>query len=234
MNAVEIIAASHPRPPVLFSCEHASPALPAEAAALGLPRALRNSHWAYDRAAATLTRDLARRFGAPAVLAAFSRLWIDPNRHPDDPELLVREVAGYGIRFNAEIDAPERSRRLRHWYGPYHRALAAQISNNPSLSLLVSIHTFTRRLGTEVRPFLFGVLHQGRTSQVRRIVGALRASGREVRENEPYSGFDGKTYSIASHGAASGLPWVELEIRDDCTRAPTPEQLEIAIRAATL
>ena len=50
------------------------------------------------------------------------------------------------------------------------------------------------------------------------IDGLARAPGVVVGDNEPYSGRDEYGYTIASHGAARGLPHVLIEVRDDLIR----------------
>lgn len=63
----------------LFVCDHASRDLPEEYGDLGLSADLFSTHIASDLGAAQVTKALARRFGAPAVLARWSRLLIDLN-----------------------------------------------------------------------------------------------------------------------------------------------------------
>ncbi len=75
---------------VLILCDHASNALPPDYGDLGLPPEQFERHIAYDIGAAAMTRRLAARFGAPAVMTTFSRLLIDPNRGADDPTLVMR------------------------------------------------------------------------------------------------------------------------------------------------
>jgi len=70
---------------ILILCDHASNAVPPDLGDLGLPEAEFERHIAYDIGAAAVTRSLARRLGAPAILTRFSRLVIDPNRGRDDP-----------------------------------------------------------------------------------------------------------------------------------------------------
>ncbi len=86
---VEIVAGALDSGLILL-CDHASNALPPEYGSLGLPPEQFERHIAWDIGAAAVTRALAARFGAPAVLTRFSRLLIDPNRGADDPTLLMK------------------------------------------------------------------------------------------------------------------------------------------------
>ena len=228
MNPARVVESTDPEPALLFSCEHAGNALPAGVDARGLIE----SHWAFDLGAAELVADIARRLGAPAVLAPFSRLWIDPNRSPRDPELIVQSCGGHPIPFNLGIDAAEREHRQLRWHGGFHDRLAEEISKHASLRLLVSIHTFTPTLRGLERPYSLGVLHDGPSDSVRALFRALRSEGFDPRDNEPYSGFDGMIYSIARHGVESGVPYVELEVRNDKTRSTMPARLARALRSA--
>jgi hypothetical protein len=53
---------------VLILCDHASNAVPPDLGDLGLPETEFQRHIAYDIGAAAVTRSLARRLGAPAIL----------------------------------------------------------------------------------------------------------------------------------------------------------------------
>src|SRR3546814_20038981 len=55
---------------------------------LGLDEAALARHIAWDIGIAEVTRHLARRLDAPAVLSRFSRLIVDPNRQLDNPTLI--------------------------------------------------------------------------------------------------------------------------------------------------
>jgi predicted N-formylglutamate amidohydrolase len=73
---------------IVLLADHARRALPEEYGDLGLPPAEFQRHIAYDIGVEAVTRRLAELTGAPAVIAGFSRLLIDPNRGEDDPTLI--------------------------------------------------------------------------------------------------------------------------------------------------
>ena len=81
-------------------------------------------HIAYDVGAAGLSRHLADRLGAPAILSDFSRLVIDPNRGEDDPTLVMKLYDGTIIPANRHITAKGVEDRLDRLYRPYHAAYA--------------------------------------------------------------------------------------------------------------
>ena len=62
-------------------------------------------HIAWDIGAAELTRRLADRLDAPAVLAGYSRLVIDLNRQPGDPQSILEVSDGVVIPGNVGLDA---------------------------------------------------------------------------------------------------------------------------------
>src|SRR5271156_6641503 len=110
---------------VVVICDHASNAFPPGYGALGLPRETLERHIAYDIGAACLTRRLAARLTAPAVLSTFSRLLIDPNRGADDPTLVMRYSDGAIVPGNARVDEAEIDRRRRLYWSPYRDAVHA-------------------------------------------------------------------------------------------------------------
>ena len=95
---------------LLFVCDHAGNALPEGAGTLGLEPARLHEHIAYDIGAQEATLALAEAYGAGAVLARYSRLFIDLNRGADDPTLVMRLSDGRIIPANARIDDAEIAR----------------------------------------------------------------------------------------------------------------------------
>ncbi len=107
---------------LLFMCDHASNALPAAYGDLGLDPALLSTHIASDIGAAEVTRTLAAQFGAPAVLARWSRLLIDLNRGEDDPTLVMKLSDGSIVPGNRHADAAEIASRIARFSRALSRA----------------------------------------------------------------------------------------------------------------
>ncbi len=80
--------------PLLLVCDHATRFLPRRLGTLGLSEAELTRHIAWDIGIAEVTRGLARRLDAPALLSRFSRLAVDPNRALDDPTLIPQISVG--------------------------------------------------------------------------------------------------------------------------------------------
>ncbi|WP_411838651.1 N-formylglutamate amidohydrolase [Paracoccus sp. ME4] len=211
----------------LITCDHATNRVPdwVGGGDLGIAPADMARHIAYDVGAAGLTRALARRMDAPAILSDFSRLVIDPNRGEDDPTLLMRLYDGTVIPANRDADAAERERRLDRLHRPYHAALAALAARH-SARCLCAIHSFTPQLrGRPPRPWQVGILYSHRDARLGpAMVAACRDQGWITGENQPYDGhLDGD--SIDRHGLAHGRPNMLIEVRNDLIASPEGQAL---------
>ena len=202
---------------VLFLCDHAANALPKAYRTLGLAREQLDRHIAYDIGAAWITRRLARGFGAPAILARFSRLLIDPNRGVDDPTLVMRLSDGDIIPGNARIGAEEIEFRCAHYWKPYRAAIAATIEamlNKGPPPAVVSVHTFTPSWKARPRPWEVGILWDSDPRFAKPLIAALTLEGLCVGDNEPYDGAlrgDTLDEEVTRHGFAGLL----IETRQD-------------------
>lgn len=203
---------------VILLCDHARNALPPEYGTLGLPPGEFQRHIAYDIGAEGVTRGLAARLGATALLAGYSRLLIDPNRGLDDPTLIMKLSDGAVVPGNRDIDYAERQRRIERYYRPYHTAITAEIDSLIAARIrpiLVSIHSFTPAWKGIPRPWHAGILWDRDGRLPRLLLEGLRADGSLiVGDNEPYSGaLEGDT--LNSHGTRRGLAHALIEIRQD-------------------
>ena len=211
------LASRAPDAGLLLTCEHASPAVPAEYANLGLGPGQLRDHIGWDIGAATVTEELSRQLRAPAVLSAASRLLVDCNRDLPDHDLMPRESCGVAIPGNERIDDGDRADRLQRFYTPFHAAVDAVARANPN-ALLLSIHTFTPELHGQPRPFDVGVLFDAYDDLAGAFAADIGAAGFGVRMNEPYSGLDGLIFSARRHGRQHGLRYLELEINNRLLR----------------
>jgi predicted N-formylglutamate amidohydrolase len=202
---------------VLLLCDHATNALPAAYGTLGLTREDLARHIAYDIGAAEMTRRLAARFSAPALLTRFSRLLIDPNRGGDDPTLVMRLSDGRIIPGNARLDAVEIARRRERYWQPYRAAIGeaiAAMSAQGPIPAVVSFHTFTPMWRGTLRPWQVAVLWDSDARLACPLIDALTARGFTVGDNEPYDGaLPGDTLheQVTKHGLAGLL----IETRQD-------------------
>lgn len=204
--------------PILLVCDHASRALPAAVGRLGLPAEALERHIAYDIGAADLTRMLAGRLDAPAVLAGYSRLLIDVNRQPGDPQSILSESDGTPIPGNARLSEADQEARMRLFHRPYHEAVGtvlAHLRRRGPEPLLFSIHTFTPSFGGRDRLWDIGVLWNRDPRMAVPLLDLLRRHDNlRVGDNEPYSGKE-IAYTLNLHAASAGLPNAAVEIRQD-------------------
>lgn len=221
---------------LLLICDHASNALPPGYGTLGLPSTEFHRHIAYDIGAAAVTRRLASHLGATAVLGRYSRLLIDLNRGQDDPTLVMKLSDGAIIPGNREADpfrdAEEFERRVAHYYLPYHRAIAGELSAiraRGQVPVILSVHSFTPVWRGTARPWHAAVLWDLDDRLARVLFDAFeREGGLTVGDNQPYPGYlRGDT--LYQHGTAHGFAHALIEIRQDLI-AQAPGQAEWAAR----
>lgn len=205
--------------PVLFTCDHASYALPRALGNLGVGAADLQRHIGWDPGAAAVTRGLSARFDAPAVLSRYSRLAIDCNRRPGHETSIPAVSDGAVIPGNIGLTAREAARRAEALFHPYHRAIAETldgIRRSGRTPAYLAIHSFTPRLnGGAPRPWHVSVLWDRDPRIAVPLMEGLRRQGLVVGDNEPYSGRDHFDYSNDFHANAAGLPNALIEVRSD-------------------
>ena len=214
--------ASGARPGLIFLCDHASNALPEAYGTLGLEAEAFARHIAYDIGAAEATRTLAAAYGAPAILARYSRLLIDLNRGADDPTLVMKLSDGRIVPGNREVNAAETARRLSAYHAPYHDAVEAEIAAMRAAGIvpvLISMHSFTPAWKNRARVWDVGVLWDRDARLARPLIAALEKAGFTVGDNEPYSG-ELENDCMYRHGTMNGLPHVLIEMRQDHVATP--------------
>ncbi|MBS0601775.1 MAG: N-formylglutamate amidohydrolase [Proteobacteria bacterium] len=210
--------------PLLLLCDHASHAVPAALAGLGLPAAELTRHIGWDPGAALVSAHLAGRFDAAAVLSGFSRLVIDCNRAPGDPTSIPEISDGTVVPGNRGLDEAAVLARLDACFWPYHQVITARIAQMRSdgrVPVVVAVHSFTPCLNCAggARPWQIGVLWNHDPRLAVPLIETLRAQGVCVGDNEPYSGRD-SSYTVETHAAAAGLPHVLIELRQDLLGDP--------------
>ncbi len=200
---------------VVFTCEHASAALPEPWVWPAQDRWMVDTHWASDIGAAELTRKVARFMNAPAVLSRFSRLLIDPNRPLDSDTLFRRNADGKTVHLNEALLETDRQRRIDDLYRPYHEAVSAMVERSRG-DTVFSIHTFTDNYEGDARVLELGVLFDYDEEEVAlQLLGHLEQAGFHVLANEPWSGKDGLAYSAVRHARQFGRQALEIEARQD-------------------
>jgi len=204
--------------PILLVCDHASRALPAAMNNLGLDEKALSRHIAYDIGAGVLTRLLAERLAATAVLAGYSRLLLDCNRQPGDPQSIPEVSDGTVVPGNLNLSLEEQEARAQCFHWPYHHAIDrafARLRRIGPEPLFFSVHTFTPSLGGKDRFWDLGVLWNRDPRIAVPLIDLLRRhEGLNVGDNEPYSGGE-VAYTINLHAGTAGLSNAAVEIRQD-------------------
>lgn len=204
---------------LVLIADHAGHAIPRRLGSLGLGAAELARHIAWDIGIADVTRRLARRMDAPAVLGGYSRLVIDCNRRIDDPTSIAQESDGVPVPGNRGLSAPERAERAAALFEPYHQAVDRVIEGRRRAGLLpaiISMHSFTPVMNGFERPWHIGILWNRDPRLPVPLLKRLAAEqGLCVGDNEPYTGRDRHGYSIYRHGEDLGLPHVLIEVRQD-------------------
>lgn len=207
------------RYPVLVVCDHASRNIPRALANLGLPDDTLARHIAWDIGAGALARKLAQRLRLQAVLAGYSRLVVDCNRHLDDPTSIPVVSDGQAVPGNINLSTQARKARVDRLFAPYHRAIDERLSawlEGERVPALIAIHSFTPVLRGKARPWHCGVLWDRDPRVPLPLLAALRdETGLLVGDNVPYSGRDLSDYTIDVHAEQRGWPHVCIEVRQD-------------------
>lgn len=207
--------------PLLLLCDHASRRIPRALGSLGLDAADRHRHIAWDIGAAAVTRHLAARLNACAILAQYSRLVIDLNRPPGAPDSIPPVSDGTPVPGNRDLAEADEEARVTALFQPYHAEITARLRHLWRVSgqapALFSIHSFTptMRSGGQPRPWHVGVLWDSDGRLAVPLMDGLRADGDiSVGDNEPYSGWV-VGYSVGAHAGSAGLSRAAVEIRQD-------------------
>lgn len=212
-----------PGPPsVLVVCEHASNRVP-RGLDLGVLDDVLESHVAWDPGALGVAAALAERLGAVLVAGTISRLVYDCNRPPEAESAVPAVSEAYAIPGNAGLSDADRAARVANVFAPFSATVADQITHyRDTLTLMVTIHSFTPVYAGQTRNVEIGLLH-GRDTRFAEAMLARKpeAPAYDTRLNAPYSAADGVAHTLDMFGPSNGLQNVMIEIRNDliATRA---------------
>lgn len=225
---------------LFLTCDHAGRRMPRRLGQLGLPDAELERHIAYDIGARAVAVAVADALDATLIAQVYSRLVIDCNRDPavasSIPEISeVTEIPG-----NRGLTDVQRAARRREIFEPYHAAIAAALDARATAgrpTALVAVHSFTPVYKGEARPWHAAVLYN-RDARLSLILKDLleREGGLIIGDNQPYFVSDLTDYTIPVHAERRGLPYLELEIRQDliATEAGQREWADRLIRLLPL
>jgi predicted N-formylglutamate amidohydrolase len=206
---------------VVLVCEHASPMVPPDYGDLGVTQEVLQSHVAWDPGALAVAQVMAQRLQARLVAGGISRLVYDCNRPPEAPDAMPVKSEIYDIPGNVGLDQAAKARRVAQVYQPF-RAKLAQVMDETTDPILVTIHSFTPIYHGAIRDLDIGILHD----TDRRLAEAMLStdsSGLKVARNQPYGPEHGVTHTLKEHALAGGHLNVMIEIRNDLIRTPAQQ-----------
>ena len=214
-----------PDVPILITCEHAGCEVPPDLLRLGIPPALLDAHWGWDRWAYDTLLRFAPDLRATTVATRVSRLVLDANRGVGDATLIVPAAGGVEIPGNRGLTPAEVAARVERFHTPYHDVVDAELRAlverfGPERVVFFTFHSFTGTYEDQDRDFDIGVLFDAHEDLAAGVKRALATQGLRVRLNEPYSGYRGQIYSAARHGEAHDVAYFELELNQDVLEDP--------------
>jgi hypothetical protein len=139
----------------------------------------------------------------------------DPNVPSSIPEISeTTEIPG-----NLGLSETARAAWTNAVFRPYHDTIAAALDRRAAAgraSVLVALHSFTPIFKGVARPWHAAVLYNRDARLARCLFELLSAEdGLIVGDNEPYGVSDLTDYTVPVHAERRGLPYVEIEIRQD-------------------
>jgi predicted N-formylglutamate amidohydrolase len=203
----------------LIVVDHASSRIPRRLGNLGLPTSELRRHIAWDIGCLALAQKVAAALDAPLVAQNYSRLVIDCNRDPMVATSIPTLGESIEIPGNIGLSAEQVAARRREIFDPYHRRVRELIDTRLAAgrpTILVAQHSMTDIFKGVRRAMHAAVLY----NRDRRFAGLVldmlrREADLLIADNEPYFVSDMTDYTIPRHGEALGLPYVEIEIRQD-------------------
>ena len=208
----------HGRSSFVIAVDHAGRRIPKRLGNLGLPPSELERHTAWDLGALGVAMRVSATLDAPLVAQEYSRLVVDCNRTPGSEASIPRMAESLEVPGNVSLSEEQIAARRSEIFEPYHARLHAilyerQAAQQPTI--LVTQHTMTNILKGVRREMHAAVLYE----QDRRFAGIVLEMLRRnaellIAENEPYL-VQLTHYTVPHHAEAHGLPYVELEIRQD-------------------
>ena len=203
----------------VIAVDHASRRIPRRLGDLGLPAAELQRHIAWDIGSLAVARHVAAALDAPLVAQNYSRLVIDCNRDPAVATSIPTVGESTAIPGNLDLSEEEVAARRNEIFYPYHDHLRALLDERAAAgrpTILVAQHSMTDIFKGIRRHMHAAVLY----NRDRRFAGLVleelsKVAGLELGDNEPYFVSDATDYTVPRHAEARGLPYVEIEIRQD-------------------
>jgi predicted N-formylglutamate amidohydrolase len=205
------------RSPLLLTADHAGRRIPRALGDLGVPEHELRRHIGWDIGIWEVSRRVATALDTVLIGQSYSRLVIDCNRNTNWPGSVPEISESTPIPGNVGISDAARAARIAEIFTPYHERIEAEIAARAGKPVAyIAMHSMTNIYKGVPRPWQISVLY-GRDDRLSRILlELLRAEpGLCVGENEPYIVNDSTDYGVPVHAERRGLPYLEIEFRQD-------------------
>ena len=204
---------------LLFTSDHNGSAIPTKLKNLGVPLNELRRHVAYDIGIDAVAHALSARFNATLIVANYSRLVIDCNRHPGSAGSIPSVSDNTVVPGNKNLSDDDIKSREDEIFDAYHSSVGNRISimrsenKNP---ILISLHSFTPVIGGQFRPWEIGILFKDDERLSAPLIKKLREQKElNIGDNKPYSGSEPAGYTIDYHVEPLNLLSVAVEFRQD-------------------
>ena len=204
---------------LLFTSDHNGSAIPTKLKNLGVPLNELRRHVAYDIGIDAVAHALSARFKATLIVANYSRLVIDCNRHPGSAGSIPSVSDNTVVPGNKNLSDDDIKSREDEIFDAYHSSVGNRISimrsenKNP---ILISLHSFTPVIGGQFRPWEIGILFKDDKRLSAPLINKLREQkDLNIGDNKPYSGSEPAGYTIDYHVEPLNLLSVAVEFRQD-------------------
>jgi predicted N-formylglutamate amidohydrolase len=197
---------------VIFTCEHAGNQVPDRYQSLfeGLDEVLQ-SHRGWDPGAWPLANYLSKEMEAPLFGCLTTRLLIEANRSPDNPQLFSE--------YSTPLSRETKEKLIRDIYKPYREQVQQVIEKMSKPVLHLSIHSFTPIWYGEERKVDIGILfdpsQEIELSFCQQLKNNLHNNlpGLQICYNEPYKGTDdGFTTWLKKQYKKEEYTGIEIEV----------------------
>jgi predicted N-formylglutamate amidohydrolase len=205
---------------ILFISDHAGRRIPRRLGTLGLGDADLERHIAWDIGIQGVTTPLADKLGATYIYQRYSRLVIDCNRRPGVSQSVMPISDGTEIPGNRNLTDRELRARENEILYPYHEVIERELERRAAAgqpTVIFAMHSCTPIFGNEPpRPWHIGVIAHSDWRIGDPLIDLLSAeTDLCVGRNKPYEVGMEVDYTIPVHAEGRGLPYVEIEIRQD-------------------
>ena len=203
---------------IIFTCEHASNAIPLEYQHLFVnKKKLLSTHCGYDLGTKEIGTILAKFFKAPIIYGKFSRLLIDLNRS-------AKHKSAFSD-MTKDLPTQDKERIIETFHQPHWHEVRSLIDKKIQKGfhvLHIGVHSFTPILFGEIRNADIGLLYDpSRKQELKTAIlwqNALKEHTQlRIRRNYPYLGkLDGLTTQLRKNYSEKNYSGIEVEVNHAC------------------